>query len=81
MIAICQPTATQWSPGTVPPEWNGPPERTGSLRRIDEIVNELLARYPHAVETSMPESRGAGLLPVSIAANASSAEMMLVAER
>jgi len=43
MIAICQPT---------PAEWNGGPpvaQRTGSLRRIDDILSELLAGYAEPV--------------------------------
>ncbi|HEY1785450.1 MAG TPA: hypothetical protein VGG30_07870 [Pirellulales bacterium] len=39
MIAPFQSTAAEWSAGSLPPE------RSGSLRRIDDIVSELLAGY------------------------------------
>ncbi|HEX4141980.1 MAG TPA: hypothetical protein VHY91_00385 [Pirellulales bacterium] len=45
MIAICQPTAGSSAGSRAP-------ERSGSLRRIDEIVSELLAGYPLAAAAS-----------------------------
>jgi hypothetical protein len=74
MIATCQPTATGWNAGLPPAE------RSGSLRRIDDIVSELLAGYPLAVQAGAAQSRGDSLPPIH-AAGASPAEMMLVGQR
>jgi hypothetical protein len=53
MIAICPPAEAQWNgmPAT--------PARTGSLRRIDEIVNELMAGYSLPADDSRTEDLGA----------------------
>ena len=79
MIAICQPASAQWEA-----ELPAIP-RSGSLRRIDDIVNELLAGYalagqaPAATDTR-PEHLG---LPAGVSpqVHGSPIEMSVVSER
>ena len=86
MIATCQPTATGWNAGLPPAE------RSGSLRRIDDIVSELLTGYAEllpgnapATEIGAPQAQGDSIPPIhaaqiQIAAHAHPAEMMLAGE-